>query len=139
MFQLDGQFSYIIGTDNFVHPYYIAVNANNQLLVADRYSHCIIIFAMDGNYVGKFGTHGTGRGQLNSPGGVAIDVCGFILVIEDNNRVSFFDKDGIFFHSFGSSGSGHGQFSCPRQIAISPTGNIYICDTNNKRIQIFSS
>ena len=30
--------------------------------------------------MGKFGTHGTGRGQLNRPYGVAVDLYGFILV-----------------------------------------------------------
>ena len=90
--------------------------------------------------MGKFGTQGTGRGQLSSPVGIATDMYGFILVTENgNHRVSIFDKDGVFVHCFGSNGSGHGQFSSPRGIAISPTGDIYISDSNNKRIQIFST
>ena len=139
VFQLDGQFSHIIGSGHLSNPHYIAVNTNDQFLVADYYHHCISIFTLDGNYVGKFGTQGTGRGQLTNPSGIATDMYGFILVTENNNRVSIFDKDGISIHSFGSKGSDHGQFSSPRQIAINPTGDIYICDTHNKRIQIFST
>ena len=140
VFQLDGQFSHIIGSGHLKSPWYIAVSSNDQLLVANKDHHCISIFTLDGNYVGKFGTQGTGRGQLSSPVGIATDMHGFILVTEyDNHRVSIFDKDGVFVHCFGSKGSGHGQFSSPRGIAISPTGDIYISDNDNKRIQIFST
>ena len=140
VFQLDGQFSHIIGSGHLRNPHYIAVSSNDQLLVANAGHHCISIFTLDGNYVGKFGTQGTGRGQLSSPVGIATDMYGFILVTEyGNHRVSIFDKDSIFVHCFGSNGSGHGQFSGPYGIAISPTGDIYINDRYHKRIQIFST
>ena len=140
VFRLNGRFSHIIGSGHLSNPYYIAVSANDQLLVADSGQHCISMFTLDGNYVGKFGTQGTGRGQLSRPSGIATNMYGFILVTERvNNRVSILDKDGTFIHSFGSKGSGHGQFSWPTGIAISPTGDIYICDEENKRIQIFSA
>ena len=140
VFQLDGQFSHIIGSGHLSYPQHIAVSSNDQLLVANNGNHCISIFTLDGNYVGKFGTQGTGRGQLSRPVGIATDIYGFIIVTEySNHRVSVFDKDGVFVHWFGSNGSDHGQFSKPQGIAISPTGDIYISDKNNKRIQIFST
>ena len=140
VFKLDGQFSHIIGSGQLGNLHHIAVNTNDQLLVADYSQHCISIFTLDGNYVGKFGMQGTGRGHLSNPSGVATDMHGFVLVTDNtNNSALIFDKDGAFVHNFGSKGSGHGQFSSPRQIAISPTGDIYICDTENKRIQIFTS
>ena len=140
VFQLDGQFSHIIGSGHLKYPQRIAVSSNDQLLVANSGHHCISIFTLDGNYVGKLGTQGTGRGQLSCPMGIATDMYGFILVTEnDNNRVSIFDKDGVFVHYFGSNGSGHSQFSSLGGIVISPTGDIYINDSGNRRIQIFST
>ena len=140
VFQLDSQFSHIIGSSILSSPYYIAVNSNSQLLVSNSGHHCISMFTLDGNYVGKFGTRGTGRGQLNNPCGIATDIHDFVLVTEyGNHRVSIFDKDGVFVHYFGSKGSGHGQFSWPCEIALSPTGDIYISDHDNKRIQMFSA
>ena len=70
VFQLDGQFSHIIGSGHLSNPCYIAVSTKDQLLVANKGQHCISIFTLDGNYVGKFGTQGTGRGQLSYPRGV---------------------------------------------------------------------
>ena len=138
VFQLDGQFSYGIQSNHLGHLDYIAVSTNDQLLVVNRGYHCISIFTLDGNYVGKFGTRGTGRGQLSGPSGIATDMYGFILVTElENNRISVFEKEGVFMSSFGSKGSNHGQFLWPGGIAISPTGDIYVSDKNNKRIQIF--
>ena len=64
VFQLDGQFSHIIGSGHLNNPWYIAVSSNDQLLVANSGDYCISIFTLDGNYVGIFGTQGTGRGQL---------------------------------------------------------------------------
>ena len=87
----------------------------------------------------KFGTHGTGRGQLNRPYGVAVDLYGFIFVAETiNHRVSIFNKDGNFVHCFGSYGSAISQFQHPRGIAVSANGNIYVSDHNNHRIVRFS-
>ena len=67
VFQLDGQFSHTFGSGHMSFPWYIAVSSNDQLLVADFGHDHISIFTLDGNYVGKFGTQGTGRGQLSSP------------------------------------------------------------------------
>ncbi|XP_065895903.1 tripartite motif-containing protein 2-like [Dysidea avara] len=141
VFQYNGQFCISFGSDQLRGPYDVAVNVNNQLLVADsiRSNHCIVTFSLDGHYVGKFGTQGSNRGELNSPYSLATDVNGFILVSDGNHRVSVFDHVGNFIHCFGSKGSANGQFSCPGYIALSPNGSIYVSDHYNKRIQIFTN
>ena len=141
VFQTDGKFHHTIGSGQLGNPFDVTVNGNNQLLVADYAHHCIYTFTLDGDYVGKFGTHGTGRGQLNGPYGVAVDFdfYGFILVADTNNHcVSIFDKNGNFVHCFGSRGSAVGQFQHPYGIAVSANGNVYVSDRDNKKIQVFS-
>ena len=71
VFQFDGQFSHVIGLGHLRDPHYTAVSTNNQLLVANK---GISMFTLDGNYVGKFGTQGTGRGQLDGPTGIATGI-----------------------------------------------------------------
>ena len=64
-----------------------------------------------------------------------MDICGIILVADDDNKfVSIFDRDGKFVHCFG-----RGYFSSPYGIAINPAGDIYITDHSKSRIQIFSA
>ena len=139
VFQTDGKFHHTTGSRQLGEPYDVTVNGNNQLLVADYAHHCIYTFTLDGDYVGEFGTRGSGRGQLDHPYGVAVDLYGFILVADTcNHRVSIFDKNGNFVHCFGSEGSAVGQFQRPYGIAVSANGNVYVSDVNNKRIQVFT-
>jgi hypothetical protein len=45
----------------------------------------------------KFGTRGTGEGELRRPTGVAVDGEGIIYVADwDNDRVQVFDSNGLF-------------------------------------------
>ena len=139
VFHCDGKFSRMIGLSMLSATCDVAVNNNNQLLVADKGNYCVSILMLDGSYVGKIGAIGFDRGQLHSPSGIAVDKNGFILVIEDGiHHVSVFDKNRSFICWFGCGDSANGQFSTPRKIALSPDGSIYISDYSNKRILIFS-
>ena len=64
VFQVDGKFCTSFGSVHLSGPRDVAVSADNHLLVADC-SNCIYTFTLDGHYVGKFGTQGSGRGKLN--------------------------------------------------------------------------
>ena len=139
VFQTDGTFLDTLCKDMLGSPLEVEVCGNNWLLIPDGDHHCIHTVTMDGYYVGKFGSYGTGRGQLNYPYSVTTDVNGLIFVADTfNDRVVVFDKDGTCIHCFGSRGSGIGQFSCPYGIALSPNGSIYVSDHENKRIKIFA-
>ena len=139
VFQIDGPFCCIIGKGKVRWPYDVAVNVNNQLLVADMDGDCVHTFTLDGRYITKFGKQGSGVGQLYSPCGLAVDLNGFIFTAEnDNHRVSVFNKDGNYIHHFGSYGRNDGQFQSCTRVAISPDHKIYVSDCNGKRVQIFS-
>jgi len=137
VFQCDGQYRYTFGSSHLSNPRGITVTNNNQVLVADNGHHCISIFTVDGNYVNKIGTKGSGRGQLLGPDSVCIDLYGFILVTDVsrfNLYVSVFDQDGVFVHCFKLNLVD--PLHC--DIACSPNGSIYVCCHNNKKIQIYS-
>ena len=76
VFQTHGKFHHTIGSGQLGKPYDVTVNGNNQLLVADYDNHCIHIFTLDGDHVGRLGTYGAGRGQLDHPYCVAVDLYG---------------------------------------------------------------
>jgi len=139
VFQTSGQLCFFIGSEQLTRPYDVVVNVNNQLYVIDNDQHCIKMFTLDGHYVGKFGTQGSGRGQLNEPYCLGMDLNGLILVSDRNHRVSVFECTGRFIHCFGACGSGNSQFKYPRGVAVSLTGSVHVCDEDNHRVQIFSS
>ena len=140
VFQTNGQFYNTFGSDVLGYFEDVAVSADKYLVIAGYEPHCIYTFTLDGHYLGKFGTKGSGRCEFNAPYGIIGDSYGFIIVADtSNHRVSIFDKHHHCIHCFGSFGSANGQFNRPRGIAVSPNGSIYISDSDNKRIQIFSN
>ena len=141
VFTCEGKFCRTIGSDKQLgRPHDLAINGQQQILVANFNHDCITIFTLEGDYVKTIGTKGTGVGHLWAPTSIAVDRHGFILVTEYmNDRVSVFDKVGKHIHCFGSNGSGVGQFIQPRGIALSASGSVYVSDYENKRIQVFSS
>jgi len=136
VFHSNGQFRRTIGEGHLDCPHDLAVT-DDHLVIADYGKHCICTFTVEGHFVSKFGTRGTGNKELCSPRGLTVDSKGFILVTDKNCRVSIFSKDGNCVHQFGACGSDGGQFYKHSGIAISLDGDIYVCDGGNHRVQIF--
>ncbi len=87
---------------------------------------------------GAVGREGTGEGQFEHPGAVAIDSAGDLWVADtNNNRVEEFDEHGKFLRQFGSYGTGDSQFDNPDGIAIDPSGDVWVLDHGNDRVEKF--
>ena len=112
VFQTNGKFYISLGSDQFSEPTDVAVSADNHLLIADSNKSCIHMVTLDGHYVRKIGTPGSGKGQLCGPYSLTTDLNGFIIVADSSNHcVTIFDKDGNSIHCFSSRGSTDGQFN----------------------------
>ena len=86
------------------------------------------------------GGRGTGKGEFDSPTGIAVDRDGNFLVADMNNgRIEKFSPTGTFLDVIGSKGSGQGQLGAPNGIAVDSTGNIYVADAGNHRVQKLSA
>jgi DNA-binding beta-propeller fold protein YncE len=86
------------------------------------------------------GGRGTGKGQFDSPTGIAVDAKGNILVADTNNgRIEKFSPTGTFLSFLGTDRIGHGQLVEPNGIAIDHAGNIYVAEVgSNHRVQKLS-
>jgi len=124
----------------FIHPYYVAVDATGNVYVTDYDNNRIQKFSSDGTFLATWGTYGTGDGQFQSPVGVTVDSSGDVYVADcNNNRIQKFSSDGTFLTKWGSAGSGNGQFSQPTGVAVDSSGDVYVADAGNDRIQKFGS
>ena len=83
------------------------------------------------------GGKGAGKGEFDSPTGIALDVDGNVLVADTNNgRIEKFSTSGALVTILGTKGSSHGQLGEPNGIAIDRAGNIYVAEVaSNHRVQ----
>jgi RHS repeat-associated protein len=123
---------------NFKEPAGIAF-AGEKMFVADRGNNRIIEGEKN-SYVRKFGTAGSGNGQLSNPQGLAVDGQGDVWVADTgNNRIEEFSPEGAYMAAYGTLGTGNGQFSKPQGVAVDNEGNVWVADTGNNRVQVLSS
>jgi DNA-binding beta-propeller fold protein YncE len=145
----DGQFKSVSG---------IAVDSSGNIYVADGLNNRIQKFDSSGNFLGWFGkdnsghsgwhapgsgrtgASGSGNGELNVPGDLAVDSHGNIYVVDiDNYRIQKFAPDGSFLLAWGHRGMNVGEFYSPSGIAIDPSGNVFVSDYIQSSIQKFNS
>ncbi|MGC2627378.1 MAG: NHL repeat-containing protein, partial [Candidatus Udaeobacter sp.] len=82
------------------------------------------------------GGKGIGRGQFDSPTGIAVDGSGNVLVADTNNgRIEKFSATGTVLGILGTKGIGHGHLRNPNGIAVDHMGNIYVADGSNHCVQ----
>jgi DNA-binding beta-propeller fold protein YncE len=91
--------------------------------------------------IAKWGSKGTGDGQLMFPHSIAVDSLGNAYVTDTGNkRIQKFTSDGKFITKWGSEGKGDGQFMGLHDVAVDPSGKfVYTVELVNHRVQKFDS
>ena len=119
-------------------PVCVAIN-RNIIEVSDFSDHVVKIFSLQGDYLSKFGSHGSEDGQFNYPYGLSYNSKGLLYVVEYGNcRVQVF-RDNMFLFKFGSSGHSPGQFKQPNHVAVDSSDQVYVTDnTDDGGISVFS-
>jgi hypothetical protein len=146
------------GTARFSFPNAVAVDASNNVYVADFGNNRIRKIASDGttstlaggsNIAGYFDGSGgpTGTTRFNGPTGVAVDTLGNVYVADSgNNRIRKISPDGTTVTLAGGSNTsgyvdgtggptGTARFNKPNGIAVDTLGNAYVTDALNNRIR----
>jgi DNA-binding beta-propeller fold protein YncE len=135
----------------FATPVAIAVDSNGYVYVVEFNNHRLQKFDSDVKFVMKWGTeledienfavNATGNGQFAHPIGVAVDLKGYVYVVDlgNNQRIQKFDSDGKFIAKWDRRGSGDGEFYLPMGVAVDLKGYVYVADLGNQRIQKFDS
>jgi len=135
----------------FCSSYGIAVDASGNVFVAvygyatdGPLAEGIRKFTSDGTLVTAWGMQGTGNGEFDHPGYIAVDATGNVFVADiSNSRIQKFTNDGSFLTRWGCPGSGDGQFLSSTAytvtgIAVDSTGDVFVADPGNSRIEKFA-
>ena len=82
------------------------------------------------------GGKGSGKGQFDSPSGIAVDANGNVFVADtQNGRIQKFSPTGTFLSVVGSMGTVRGQLAEPNGIAVDLNGVIYVAEAGNHRVE----
>ena len=131
----------------------------NKIIFSLLFALCLVSIPFayaEPEFVFKFGTTGSGNGELNNPTDVVVDKNGKNIYVVDsnNNRISVFEDDGDFDFTYGTfcdialiqdcndnadgaNDDGDGQFEKPISIAIDTLGKFFVVDEDNQRVQVF--
>lgn len=133
----DGQFQFIKDKEGGLG---IAIDSSGNVFVADGANNRIQKFDSNGKFITKWGTKGTGDGQMNVPTDVDVDSRGNVYVTDTyNDRVQVFDGNGKFLRKWGSHGDNEGQFNNPDDVEVDAAGNVYVANFINGWIEKFDS
>jgi DNA-binding beta-propeller fold protein YncE len=110
----------------------------------------IAVFSREGKPQREWGKFGTGDGEFDMPGGIAISRDGRIYVADQcNRRIQVFDTQGKFLAKWGRKGFQPGEFGGnphPKAFFAGPTflacdgeGNLYTTEAPLCRVQKFNS
>ena len=120
----------------FALPYDVALDSEGYLYVAKFGSDCINKLTTTGQYITRFGSHGSAPGQLDVPSSLTIHNNLVYICEWGNDRVSIFDIQGKFLHCFGKRESGE-ELHRPWGVAVNKSGSLYVSDWGNKRIIVY--
>ncbi|KAI8497613.1 hypothetical protein Bbelb_249190 [Branchiostoma belcheri] len=133
VFRPDGTLVRTVGQQQGMkHPWYITVDKERNILMADCGNHCVYVYNEDGQFLFQFGGEGSGEGQLKVPYGICTDRAGNIIVVDwRNRRVEMFDKTGKFFKHITT------DMESPQAVAMATQGQLVV--TNLKIVSIIDN
>ena len=147
------QYSHTIGFlanqgRGFNNPVDVALDSQGLLYVLSRggpeltlrlpYKR-VTICTVDEEYLGEFGTGGTGDGEFWWPSSLAFDSEDRLYIADEAlQRVSVFSKKGGLLDQWGTHGTRGGQLDRPSAMAFDAEDNLFVTDSLNHRIQKFT-
>ena len=110
---------------------------NNQVYMCDCYNHRIQVFDLDLNFIRSIGSHGPGRGELDSINDVKFDSAGNMYVAEwGNKRMQVLDRSGHFIRTIGEEREGQ----LPRAFSVLIADQyVYVVATEDNGIVVYKT
>jgi|GEM_PF-4008718 len=120
------------GKGEFKNPFYMDVDANDNLYVNEIGNHRIQKFSSKGEFLNGFGNAGLGEGSFIGKFTFKINRDGFISIADYARSImQIFDITGQYISEFGKFGEGRNRFVNPLAIGIDKEQNIYVMNSKN--------
>ena len=119
------------------YPRGVTIDRQGHSIVTDD-DHTVSIYTRDGKLEKRFGKQGGGRGEFNSPHGVAADNAGLLYIAERNNsRVQVCNMAGECVRMIGDKDPG--RLQQPIGVAIDGDGDVYVTDFKTEQVNIYTA
>ena len=98
------------GSGNSKLKYPVGVAVGNNVIAVSEYTDDVVKkYSLQGDYLSKFGSRGSGDGHFNNPQGLCFNSKGLLYVVDSGNyRVQVFRENNVFLSKFGSKGHSPG-------------------------------
>lgn len=128
-----------IGPGQLAYPEGFALGERNEVFIADTCNQRVQVFSLQGRYQRAWGRWGSGEGEFNRPGAIAVFGERVYVADTGNDRVQEFDTQGKWRATLGGFGAAPGRMNRPAAVDVSDSGELFVADRGNHRIQRFSS
>lgn len=109
----------------------------DTIYIADKSLDKVVMFSKGGDYLGSFGSSGSGPGELSNPQGIFVNQ-GVIYVADySNDRIQVFGPNGVYMGAIGDTGNKETTLKSPTDVAVDPYGLIYAIDGSSNQVKIF--
>jgi DNA-binding beta-propeller fold protein YncE len=125
-----------VGDGHLQRPRALAVDAQGHRWVCDSAAHAIVVFGPSGEVIRRFGEHGEGPAELDTPRDIAVAAELVYVADAGNARVQVYDLAGAHVRSIGSYGAGPGQLKVPRSLVVA-SGRLYVADAAGAAVHVF--
>lgn len=124
----------------FSMPSDAAVGLNGALYVLDGVNHRVVVFDADGKFRFKFGSRGSGPGQLLFPLGITTTPDGKVYVADSgNHRFQIFSADGNPLKVVSLPRTTSGAPPDPTDVKVDmDREQLYVVDNDNHKIHVYN-
>jgi sugar lactone lactonase YvrE len=115
-----------------------SAGGGGSVYVVERAANRVEKYGLQGELLAKFGSAGSGSGQLSEPSAIAIGPKHLWVADTGNNRIEKWSFSWTYEGQFGSVGSGNGELRRPSALSDDSFGNVWVVDQGNNRVEKFS-
>ena len=131
--------SYGTGPLQFDCPMGIAINGD-IMYVAEHWGHRIHKLTLGGEFLGTFGSKGSGKGQFVNPWDICVGPDGRIYVADyRNKRIQVFHCDETFSQNIDNKISGNKEFTSPVGLSFDHFGHLHVTYYHSNKVAVFTS